>query len=76
MEVLCGSCLAAVQSKTMETKRIPLDRRVLVVREHRIDLRPERAAVIFPLIGLLDQPDAVRDRDAVLAGPFGDGARG
>jgi hypothetical protein len=37
----------------METKRIPLDRRVLVVREHRIDLRPERAAVIFPLIGLM-----------------------
>jgi len=36
-----------------ETKRIPLDRRVLVVREHRIDLRPERGAVIFPLTGLL-----------------------
>lgn len=36
-----------------ETKRIPLDRRVLVVREDRIDLRPERGAVIFPLIGLL-----------------------
>lgn len=35
-----------------EKKRIPLDRRVLVVREERIDLRPERAAVIFPLIGL------------------------
>jgi hypothetical protein len=33
-------------------KRIPLDRRVLVVREGRIDLRPERGAVIFPLIGL------------------------
>lgn len=33
-------------------KRIPLDRRVLVVREERIDLRPERGAVIFPLIGL------------------------
>jgi hypothetical protein len=33
-------------------KRIPLDRRVLVVREQRIDLRPERGAVIFPLIGL------------------------
>lgn len=33
-------------------KRIPLDRRVLVVRENRIDLRPERGAVIFPLIGL------------------------
>lgn len=35
-----------------ETKRIPLDRRVLVVREKRIDLRPERGAVIFPFIGL------------------------
>jgi hypothetical protein len=33
-------------------KRIPLDRRVLVVREQRIDLRPERGAVLFPLIGL------------------------
>lgn len=33
-------------------KRIPLDRRVLVVRDERIDLRPERGAVIFPLIGL------------------------
>ena len=36
-----------------ETRRIPLDRRVLVVREGRIDLRPERGAVIFPLAGLL-----------------------
>ena len=34
-------------------KRIPLDRRVLVVREERIDLRPERGAVLFPLAGLL-----------------------
>jgi hypothetical protein len=33
-------------------RRIPLDRRVMVIRENRIDLRPERAAVIFPLIGL------------------------
>lgn len=33
-------------------KRIPLDRRVLIVRENRIDLRPERGAVIFPLAGL------------------------
>ncbi len=33
-------------------KRIPLDRRVLVVREQRIDLRPEHGAVLFPLIGL------------------------
>jgi hypothetical protein len=35
------------------TRRIPLDRRVLIVRPDRIDLRPERAAVIFPLLGLL-----------------------
>jgi hypothetical protein len=33
-------------------RRIPLDRRVLVVREDRIDLRPERGAVLWPLIGL------------------------
>ena len=33
--------------------RIPLDRRVLVVREERIDLRPELLAVIFPIAGLL-----------------------
>ena len=33
-------------------KCIPLDRRVLVVREQRIDLRPERGAVLFPLTGL------------------------
>lgn len=36
-----------------EVRRIPLDRRVCVVRENRIDLRPERAAVVGPLIGLL-----------------------
>lgn len=36
-----------------ETRRIPLDRRVLIVREERIDLRPERGAVVFPLSGLL-----------------------
>ncbi len=35
-----------------ELRRIPLDRRVCVVREGRIDLRPERAAVVGPLIGL------------------------
>jgi hypothetical protein len=35
-----------------DTRRIPLDRRVLIVREERIDLRPEGGAVIFPLIGL------------------------
>jgi hypothetical protein len=33
-------------------RRIPLDRRVLVVHEDRIDLRPERGAVLWPLIGL------------------------
>jgi hypothetical protein len=33
-------------------RRIPLDRRVCVLREDRIDLRPERAAVVLPLIGL------------------------
>jgi len=36
-----------------EVKRIPLDRRVCVVREGRIDIRPERAAIIGPFIGLL-----------------------
>jgi len=36
-----------------DVKRIPLDRRVLVVREHRIDLRPERGAIIIPGIGLI-----------------------
>ncbi len=35
-----------------EVKRIPLDRRVCVVREERIDLRPERGAVVGPLLGL------------------------
>ena len=33
-------------------KRVPLDRRVCVVRQERIDLRPERGAVIGPLLGL------------------------
>jgi hypothetical protein len=33
-------------------KRIPLDRRVCVVREGRIDVRPERAALVGPLLGL------------------------
>ncbi len=33
-------------------RRIPLDRRVCVVSEGRIDLRPERGAVTGPLIGL------------------------
>jgi hypothetical protein len=34
-------------------RRIPLDRRVCLVREERIDLRPERGAVVWPLIGLV-----------------------
>lgn len=33
-------------------RRIPLDRRVLVIRQNRIDLRPERGAVVWPLLGL------------------------
>src|SRR6266511_1025713 len=35
-----------------EARRIPLDRRVCIVREGRIDLRPERGAIVLPLIGL------------------------
>lgn len=35
-----------------EVRRIPLDRRVCVVREGRIDVRPERAAIVGPLVGL------------------------
>ena len=35
------------------TKRIPLDRRVCVVGEGRIDVRPERGAIIGPFIGLM-----------------------
>ena len=38
---------------TEQVKRIPLDRRVCVVREGRIDLRPERGAIIGPAIGLV-----------------------
>ena len=34
------------------TRRIPLDRRVCVVHEGRIDVRPERGAVFGPLVGL------------------------
>lgn len=37
---------------TGNTRRIPLDRRVCVVRQGRIDLRPERSAIVGPLIGL------------------------
>ncbi len=33
-------------------KRIALDRRVCVVREDRIDLRPERSALAIPLAGI------------------------
>jgi hypothetical protein len=36
-----------------QARPIPLDRRVCVVREGRIDLRPERGAIIGPLIGLV-----------------------
>ncbi len=36
-----------------EVRRVPLDRRVCVIRANRIDLRPERAALILPLLGLL-----------------------
>jgi len=35
-----------------DVRRIPLDRRVCVVRQSRIDLRPERGALVWPLIGL------------------------
>jgi hypothetical protein len=35
-----------------ETRRIALDRRVCVVREGRIDVRPERGAIFGPLLGL------------------------
>ena len=38
---------------TTETRRIALDRRVCVVSEGRIDIRPERAAIIGPFIGLV-----------------------
>ncbi len=37
---------------TTATRRIPLDRRVCVVREGRIDVRPERGAIIGPFLGL------------------------
>jgi hypothetical protein len=33
-------------------QRIPLDRRVCVVREDRIHVRPERSALVGPLVGL------------------------
>jgi len=42
------NCSAMIE----QAKRIPLDRRVCVVREGRIDLRPERGAIIGPAIGL------------------------
>ncbi len=35
-----------------ESVRIPLDRRVCVVREGRIDVRPERGALAGPMVGL------------------------
>lgn len=37
---------------TSACRRIALDRRVCVVREGRIDIRPERSAVMGPLLGL------------------------
>lgn len=40
-------------SMASETERIPLDRRVCVIREGRIDIRPERAAIVGPFIGLV-----------------------
>ncbi len=36
-----------------ESQRIPLDRRLCVVRPGRIDIRPSRGAIIGPLLGLL-----------------------
>ncbi len=33
-------------------RRIPLDRRVCIIREGRIEVRPERGAVVGPLLGL------------------------
>ena len=41
-----------ISAMTSPARRIPLDRRVCIVREDRIDLRPERGAVVLPLIGL------------------------
>jgi hypothetical protein len=38
---------------TEQVKRIPLDRRVCIVREGRIDLRPERGAIVGPAVGLV-----------------------
>jgi hypothetical protein len=38
---------------TEQVRRIPLDRRVCVVREDRIDLRPERGAIVGPAFGLV-----------------------
>src|SRR2546427_2591454 len=34
--------------------RIPLDRRVCIVQSDRIDLRPERAAIVGPTLGLIN----------------------
>jgi hypothetical protein len=36
-----------------QVKRIPLDRRVCIVQADRIDLRPERGAIVGPAIGLI-----------------------
>jgi hypothetical protein len=36
-----------------QVRRIPLDRRVCIVQTDRIDLRPERSAIVGPAIGLV-----------------------
>src|SRR6266542_362380 len=41
-----------IPAMTTPARRIPLHRRVCIVRDDRIDLRPERGAVVLPLIGL------------------------
>jgi hypothetical protein len=38
---------------SVPVKRIPLDRRVCVVREGRIDVRPERSATVGPFLGVV-----------------------
>ena len=36
-----------------ETVRIPLDRRICIVRPERVDIRPSGGAIVLPAIGLL-----------------------
>lgn len=53
-------CWTAVQGRSYNvlvtmstaTRRIPLDRRVCVVRDGRVDVRPERGALVGPVLGL------------------------